>query len=1010
MIEKATETFWKNLKGLGFIDPAQISKWQDVASAPGATWLQLCQAIQQDSRLTSTHLNLLTSEHPATPVLVGSLLVQRSILHPLNWEAYEAVHVKLEKEWRVILLPDANDNSLASSVVERARRIAQVDDPHVTRIVDLETYGSRYAMILPVVRGERLSQIWGAAQANLDWELVAKQLVATLRRVHLAGFDVGSLDPVNVHFDQEQQALQLDDLVCSPWINDDVIPNGLDAKEEGVIVSFRAQRAGFLRTHMPSTAATEQARDWLECAAWLHFVGAQLASAKAIDRSDELAERFQASAAELVAIHQGTDTDFSLWYARWFEPKTETTRWNLGSSISDENANPWGNISEPLAPTAATVDQEPTIELAEDKISVRANDAPLPAFPNIVVAAKSEPAADRSKTAEGSAPQTQKQTPKPGSLANKQAAKREVEKRRRMVMAIAIITPLPICLLVVLAMYLLQPASETVPDLANQPANQTELPDADLPDAELPNTELTDGDLSSKADRESKSPSLVQGNKSTDLPVRPTLETDVTSPIAKTDAGSPTKATDPADDDELLTDLVPPPVENDSTDSVALPEANAALPTPLPEKDSTTATETDSAAVTESGPTTRPAEDGFIAYTHVPSELDVVGAWRELLKGNSTSGTTQTVQLGQLNRITAKRTLLEINSSEANIGSIFRIVVKSADDPSVVQQWELQRNNAGEPKPLAWIQTTTDGQLQVVLPPVAETEWNNAEDLRLEFYFGDRDVSHWLALGKGPRPKIGPASTPVASPVAANSGDRSEVTANPPTDENPDPANATDDGKMAASNVANAPIPDLTFDPKSATSKGWFQDTPGFAREGSEWRFQLAGKPLKKLDREHPLWKAFRVRAKEEVYFMDELLDTGSIVLMVTAETGNRTRLEGRLQLLTPNGLRPLKKDSGAEAATEAEQFKQALKLQYDQLKSTRAKPGEGDLKQAELNRLDAMMKDMDRYKKALEFVVQNNDALLEKGLAFGLVQVVDGQEEVLLKSQSFTSSDSTEK
>jgi len=111
MIEKATETFWKNLKGLGFIDPAQISKWQDVASAPGATWLQLCQAIQQDSRLTSTHLNLLTSEHPATPVLVGSLLVQRSILHPLNWEAYEAVHVKLEKEWRVILLPDANDNS-----------------------------------------------------------------------------------------------------------------------------------------------------------------------------------------------------------------------------------------------------------------------------------------------------------------------------------------------------------------------------------------------------------------------------------------------------------------------------------------------------------------------------------------------------------------------------------------------------------------------------------------------------------------------------------------------------------------------------------------------------------------------------------------------------------------------------------------------------------------------------------------------------------------------------------
>ncbi len=1009
MIEKVTETFWKNLKGLGFIDPAQISKWHDVASAQGATWLQLCQAIQQDSRLTSTHLNLLTSEQPATPVLVGSLLVQRSILHPLNWEAYEAVHVKLEKEWRVILLPDANHNSLATTVVERARRIAQVDDPHVTRIVDLETYGSRYAMVLPVARSERLSQIWGSPQANLDWELLAKQLVATLRRVHLAGFDVGSLDPVNVHFDREQQALQLDDLVCSPWINDEVIPNGLDAREEGVIVSFRAQRAGFLRTHMPSTAATEQAHDWLECAAWLNFVGGQLASAKAIDRSDELAQRFQASAAELAAIHQGTDTDFSLWYTRWFEPKTETTRWHIGSSTSDQNTNPWGNISEPLAPTAAPAYQEPTIELAEVTIEVRSDDDPLAAFPNIVVAAKSD-AADRSKTAESSAPQNQKPTPKPGSLANKQAAKREVEKRRRMVMAIAIITPLPICLLVVLAMYLLQPASETVPDLANQPANQSELPDADLPDAELPNTELIDVDLPSKANRESKSPSLVQGNKSNDLPVRSTIGTDVTSPIAKTDAGNSTKATDPAGDDELLTDLVPPPVEDDSTNSVVLPQTNIALPTPLPEKDATTSSEADLAAATESGPTTRPAEDGFIAYTHVSSELDVVGAWREVLRGNSTTGTTQTVQLGQLNRITAKRTLLEINSSEANIGSNFRLVVKVTDDATVVQQWELQRNNAGEPKPLAWIQTTMDGDLQVVLPPVAEAEWNNAEDLRLEFYFGDRDVSHWLAMGKGRRPTIGPASNPAATPVAANSGNQSDVTANPPTDENPDPTNATDNGKMAATDAANAPIPDLTFDPKSATSKGWFKETPGFAREGSEWRFQLAGKPLKKLDREHPLWKAFRVRAKEEVYFMDELLDTGSIVLMVTAESGNRTRLEGRLQLLTPNGLRPLKKDSGADAATEAEQFKQALKLQYDQLKGTRAKPGEGDLKQAELNRLDALMKDMDRYKKALEFVVQNNDALLEKGLAFGLVQVVDGQEEVLLKSQSFTSSDSTEK
>ncbi|MDP1562906.1 MAG: hypothetical protein Q8M16_16125 [Pirellulaceae bacterium] len=999
MIEKATETFWKNLAGLGFIDSVQISRWREIASAPGATWLQLCHAIQQDSRLTSSHLQLLTCEHPATPVLVGNLLIQRPILHRLNWEAYDAVHVKLEKQWRVVLLPDVIDGQASTSVLSRARKIARLDDPHVTRIVDLETFGSRFAMVLPVARGERLSQIWGTPQTDVDWERVATQLFATLRRVHQAGFDVGSLDPMIVHFDRDRQEALIDDLVSSPWNNDELLPNGLSTGEEAVVVSYRAHCARFLnaqnQTRADSTGAdstgtdsTGAGRDWLEFAAWLDFVADQwqYANRSAISANREgLTRRFKQAAIELAAIHQGTDADLSQWCVRWFESGVASVDSFDSAKGIAPGSDAWESVPRTRGTATTDSDEEPVIELAEEAIELNANDSAASAFPNMVVAASKSKAGDLTSFESGPS-QAPNEKPKPGTVANKQATKREVEKRRKVVMAIAIITPLPICLLVLLVMSLLQSSEDGLPDLANQSSNQAELPDVELPDVDLSSKPNTGSSLSKLADNLNS--------------VTPPTRTGPNTPTKNT----PTKASPiETEDDELLADLTPPPNSDVAMNLVEPPKTltNAAT---------TPSLETNSVPAPASASATEPEDDGFIAYTHVPIELDVVGAWREVLRADSTSTTTQTVQLGQLNRLTAKRTLIDINSTEPTIVSGFRFVTMSAEDQAIVQQWQLQRLTGGEPKPLALVQTTTDGQLQMVLQPAAESDWDNAENLRIELYFGERDVSHWLALGKGSRPTFaaaGNVSTKAGSPIPTDSNSSSGI---PSTNPNSNPDPSANDTKVADAAASETPIPDLTFDAKSAASKGWFKETPGFPRDGIEWRFQLAGKPLRKLEKEHPLWKALRVRAKEDVYFMDEILDTGSVVLMVTAESGKKTRLEGRLQLLTPNELRPLKKDCAADAAVEAEQFKQVLKLQFDQLKSTRAKPGEGDRKQAELNRLEALLIDMDRYKKALEFVVANNDSLLEKGLAFGLVQVVDGQEQVLLKSQSYTTVDSVEK
>jgi hypothetical protein len=147
------------------------------------------------------------------------------------------------------------------------------------------------------------------------------------------------------------------------------------------------------------------------------------------------------------------------------------------------------------------------------------------------------------------------------------------------------------------------------------------------------------------------------------------------------------------------------------------------------------------------------------------------------------------------------------------------------------------------------------------------------------------------------------------------------------------------------------------------------------------------------LDKEHPMWQAVRFRGSEQPYVLeDEFLDTGSVVVTLQADSGRKARLAGKLHLVTPNGLVPLKAGVAAQEALAADNFKILVQRQRDQLNSVRAKPGEGDRKRAELDRMDAVIKEVERYRKALDRSVENQDRWLEKGLAFSLARQVDGQ------------------
>lgn len=1087
MIEKATEAFWERLAALSFVEPDQTQRWRNLAAAPAANWLQLCQMIQNESPLTASHLQSLAQGVARPPVAIGSCLIMSNAFQTLGWESYEARHVKLQKNLRLLLVPGSEPSAAESRIVpqilDRVRELAGVHLAGIPQVIDVEQFGQGYVVTMTPTVGRRLSQYWSARTAkttpSIDFDL-AKQLVSLLRDLENGGQRVSRLDPLLLSVSEPNHGLAFDDLVSSEWLDDDFFPSDLPADEVAVVVDYRAKRAGYLG----SRAATAGGM-WWECAAALDFTADQMTTRWGDDTEAlELGRQLRDAADGLTRVASGAEVDRASWLARWL---------SADGTVAGLSTNPGPAIAEPLPDSVTdTDDGSPSNSVAAvgelrgqitDKITVGDADLIGSAFTGGGVGGDDLERIVEPNQGPGQLSAMDRRAGKssgttaPGGIAARQAAKREQQRRQRVVTALAVAAPFPICLFIFLLAYFLWPAGEGLPDVSNQ-SGGSELPSADLPDSGLG---LTPSAPSSQPVRTER-PAERQAQSEFD----PKTEGLATAGRATGHPeGGQDRPLEAIDQDELLADLVPVPQkdatlgdlaalsaggddplqslsdlatplgatyergnladaavkpDNATGGTSAAPDSSVMAPEPsdsafAAKKDLTIA---ESAAAANSGSadgsltgadaavagskaasvvvlrgavaTEAPEEDGFLSFGAVLTAVDWLGAWQAAHGGAGADklGPLYRMSVGRLNATTARHMQMGLTGPGVDRWDLQQAESLGGDDPQIVQAWELGVKANGSVTPIARLETTIDGHLELRFVAAAISAVPSDSQLQLELHDSRREMSHVLDLAKGQRPRMTgevmePAGAGMDGPVAVASGKAlagapGGTGGEMPTELDGQTAEGrADDAKTDADAIAN-----LTLDPRTGSVKAWGQELEGGRRENLTWHFQVAGRVYKPLDEENPIWQALKFRGKESPYISDDLLDAGSLVLTVATEEGRRLRVQARLHLLTPAGLRQLKKGTLAEASSEAATVVQGFKVQYQALKETRAKPGGGDQKQAELNRLEAVIKELERYQKVIDGLNADAEQIFEQGIAFGVTERLGEEDVWLLKSAGF--------
>ncbi len=1100
MIEKATEAFWKRLAELSFVEPGQIQSWRTAAAEPTATWLQLCQMIQGESPLTASHLQSLAQGVARPPVAIGSCLIMSHAFQALGWESYVARHVKLQKDHRLLLVPGSEPSAVELRIVprilDRVRELAGVHLAGVPQVIDVEQFGQGYVVTMSPTIGRRLSQYWSARTAkttpSIDFEL-ARQLVGLLRDLEGVGQPVSRLDPLLLSVSDPNHALAFDDLLSCEWLDDDFFPSDLPADEAALVVDYRATRARYLGSRAAAVDGM-----WWECAAALDFMADQMAIRWGDDTEAVALGRQLRDAAEgLTRVASGATGDRASWLAQWLGEDTSI----IAGATNPVPTNPVPTNADPLPVSVTNADDgsatgadaiegelrgQITNEITDnitDKITVGDVDLIGSAFAGAGVS--DEDLERHVEPNEGPGPAIAMErrvgkssgTTAANGIAARQAAKREQQRRQKVVTALAVAAPFPICLGIFLLVYFLWPAAEGLPDVSNQ-SGGSELPTADLPDSGLgltpsaPSSQPVRGerpaDRRAASELEPNAAGLADAGKSTDQPAeglnRPNATADQDDlladlvPVPPGDAGlgdlaglTPAAADPVQSPSDLARTLGATNERLDSADTDSKPNqatgglmdnGDASMTNPVPTESAVAALKepasAESAAAAESSAgdevvtpaaaavtgsnaesvvvvrdsvaTEAPEEDGFLGFGAVLTAVDWLGAWQAAHGGAGADklGPTYRVSVGRLNATTARHMQMKLTGPGAELWDLQQSESLGGGDPPIVQAWELGVKEGGSVTPVARLETTRDGHFELRFSAAAVLAVPSSPQLQLELHDSGREMSHVLDLAQGQRPRLTGAVTPPAG--AGMDGTRAVAAGNaaagspggaaaelPTVADGQTAEDRADDAEADANAIAN-----LALDSRTGSVKAWGQEMVGGRREGLTWHFQIAGRAFKPLDKENAIWQALKFRGKEEPYISDDLLDAGSLVLTAATEDGSRLRVQARLHLLTPSGLRQLKKGTLAEASSEAALVLQGLKVQLQSLKGTRAKPGGGDQKQAELNRLEALIKELERYQQVVDGLSAEAEQIFEQGIAFGVTERAGEEDVWLVKSAGF--------
>jgi hypothetical protein len=757
-------------------------------------------------------------------------------------------------------------------------------------------------------------------------------------------------DPLLLTFDPQTGNIRIDDLVSGPWLEGAPLPDEMSAAERQWVQGYRKHRIQWQGQHVKWKRGLSPAEaDWFDFASWLVYLAAHLDP----DSATPIGRHWREAAGGLLDTLAAGEP-VTAWRAAWFDRQPQS----LGET---------SNVPSDGGP-----------------VPVKGPEV----VPNPGRSALAKHPADSSRG--------------PHTVANRNLAKRASERRRIWTTAAAVSLPLPIFLVGFLLLYFLWPDSGRPRDVANHDQGG-ELPTVQLPSRDMNVTGLAD--IPQPASPNDTVPPTGDRFESDEVDVADDMAT-------ATDSAA---AADLADLSQSVADADEETFSQPSAKATAAEERMNGVPTELPTMDInpgrmgadevTTAQDARpldprvKSDIAADWPSLSDFDwDGpFVEYLHLISAVDVVGLWGEL----STAAETPTsfpvaVSLGKLNRVTAERTGLQLKSVSPAAAVTWVARRQIVVQPPIVQAWEIVDSAQSDPRPVATVQALSDGDLQMLLWPTTPEVLQQMTNLRVELSYREQ-LYHEIAL-VGEEPAVVPAGWQAAMSGSGETA-RSEAGQSADSEELPSKPLGEGDGTPAA-----ATLTDLAFDLRTAVAKTWVAETPDLKDVSVEWRFQLAGKPLRPLDKDNYLWQNLKVRGKEQPYILDERFDTGSIVFTAVTEAGAKTRLQARLQFLTPNGLQPLKKGAAAEASAQALQFQQALQLQSEQRRANRAKPGEGDLKQAELSRLEAMIREIDRYRGALQFAIDQDATLLEQGVAFELVRVGVGESPatVVLRSPGY--------
>ncbi|MDH4066912.1 MAG: serine/threonine protein kinase, partial [Acidobacteriota bacterium] len=177
----------------------------------------LGRAHRSDSVTHTAPAEPLHGDRPPSPVPGARPWGRYQLLQEVGAGSYGSVHrawdPDLKKEVAIkILHRHVDDTALRARLLHEGRALARVDDPHVVRVLGVESYGNRVGLCMEFVHGDTLDAVLrshGTLNAG-EAALVGQDVCRALAAVHLAGFVHRDVKPRNIMRDRTGRIVLMD--------------------------------------------------------------------------------------------------------------------------------------------------------------------------------------------------------------------------------------------------------------------------------------------------------------------------------------------------------------------------------------------------------------------------------------------------------------------------------------------------------------------------------------------------------------------------------------------------------------------------------------------------------------------------------------------------------------------------------------------------------------------------------------------------------------------------------